>query len=65
MINDAYPMNDLSFLAQCPLLNGNTIFYFYFSMLDDFGTELETTDSKLDSTMKRVAKVLHLSNGKN
>lgn len=33
-------------------------------MLDEFGTELENTDSKLDSTMKKVAKVLHLSNGK-
>lgn len=31
-------------------------------MLDDFGTELETTESKLDSTMKKVAKVLHMSN---
>ncbi|XP_075229137.1 syntaxin 6 [Lycorma delicatula] len=31
-------------------------------MLDDFGTELENTDSKLDSTMKKVAKVLHMSN---
>lgn len=34
-------------------------------MLDEFGTELENTDSKLDTTMKKVAKVLHLSNGKN
>lgn len=33
-------------------------------MLDEFGTELETTDSKLDTTMKKVAKVLHMSNGK-
>lgn len=31
-------------------------------MLDEFGTELESTDSKLDSTMKKVAKVLRLSN---
>uniref|UniRef100_A0A1B6M580 t-SNARE coiled-coil homology domain-containing protein n=1 Tax=Graphocephala atropunctata TaxID=36148 RepID=A0A1B6M580_9HEMI len=31
-------------------------------MLDDFGTEMENTDSKLDSTMKKVAKVLHMSN---
>ncbi|XP_056637495.1 syntaxin-6 [Diorhabda sublineata] len=30
-------------------------------MLDEFGTELENTDSKLDSTMKKVAKVLRLS----
>ncbi|RZF32382.1 hypothetical protein LSTR_LSTR001846 [Laodelphax striatellus] len=31
-------------------------------MLDDFAAELENTDSKLDSTMKKVAKVLHMSN---
>lgn len=36
----------------------------HFRMLDDFGTELENTESKLDSTMKKVAKVLHISNGK-
>lgn len=33
-------------------------------MLDDFNSEIENTDSKLDSTMKKVAKVLHMSNGK-
>ncbi|KAK0181031.1 hypothetical protein PV327_003353 [Microctonus hyperodae] len=32
-------------------------------MLDDFGNELEATDSKLDATMKKMAKVLHMSNG--
>uniref|UniRef100_A0A182PJX2 t-SNARE coiled-coil homology domain-containing protein n=1 Tax=Anopheles epiroticus TaxID=199890 RepID=A0A182PJX2_9DIPT len=32
-------------------------------MLDEFGNELEQTDSKLDATMKKVAKVLHMSNG--
>lgn len=32
-------------------------------MLDDFGNELETTESKIDSTMKKVAKVLHMNNG--
>lgn len=32
-------------------------------MLDEFGTELETTESKLDTTMKKVAKVLRMSNG--
>ncbi|XP_068617337.1 syntaxin-6 [Battus philenor] len=31
-------------------------------MLDDLNTELENTDSKLDSTIKKVAKVLHISN---
>jgi len=30
-------------------------------MLDDFGAEIEHADSKLDATMKKMAKVLHLS----
>lgn len=33
-------------------------------MLDDFGNELETTESKIDSTMKKMAKMLHMNNGK-
>lgn len=36
---------------------------FLHRILDDFGNELETTDSKLDATMKKMAKVLHMSNG--
>ncbi|XP_055603703.1 syntaxin-10 [Uranotaenia lowii] len=31
-------------------------------MLDELGNELEQTDSKLDSTMKKMAKVLHMNN---
>jgi len=31
-------------------------------MLDEFGNELETTDSKLDATMRKMGKVLQLSN---
>ncbi|XP_066256032.1 syntaxin-6 [Euwallacea similis] len=31
-------------------------------MLDEFGTELEHTESRLDTTMKKMAKVLKLSN---
>lgn len=31
-------------------------------MLDDFNGELENVDSKLDTTMKKIAKVLHISN---
>ncbi|XP_071445920.1 syntaxin-6 [Hetaerina americana] len=31
-------------------------------MLDEFGNELENNESKIDSTMKKVAKVLHISN---
>ncbi|XP_050312102.1 syntaxin-6 [Anthonomus grandis grandis] len=33
-------------------------------MLDEFGTELENTESKLDTTMKKMAKVLRISNEK-
>lgn len=32
-------------------------------MLDDFGNEMESTESKIDTTMKKVAKVLHITNG--
>lgn len=30
-------------------------------MLDEFGTEIDHTDSRLDATVKKMAKVLHLS----
>ena len=32
-------------------------------MLDEFGAEIEHADSRLDATMKKMSKVLHLSNG--
>ena len=32
-------------------------------MLDDFAQEMDTTDSKMDNVMKKMAKVLHMSNG--
>ena len=32
-------------------------------MLDEFGAEIEHTESRLDATMKKVAKVLHMSDG--
>lgn len=35
---------------------------FYFRMLDEFGNELDNTDSKLDATMRKMGKVLQLSN---
>lgn len=35
---------------------------FYFRMLDEFGNELDSTDSKLDATMRKMGKVLQLSN---
>ena len=33
-------------------------------MLDDFSTELENTESRLDTVMKKMAKVTRMSNGK-
>ncbi|XP_033254275.1 syntaxin-6-like [Drosophila miranda] len=33
-------------------------------MLDDLGNEFDTTESKLDTTIKKVAKVLHMNNDK-
>ncbi len=35
-----------------------------FRMLDEFGAEIEHADSRLDATMKKMAKVMHLSDGK-
>lgn len=35
----------------------------YHRMLDEFGTEIEHADSRLDATMKKMAKVLRLSDG--
>ena len=32
-------------------------------MLDDFAHEMDSTDSKMDNVMKKMAKVLHMSNG--
>ena len=34
-------------------------------MLDDFSREMDTTETKMDNVMKKVAKVLHMSSGKN
>jgi len=31
-------------------------------MLDEFGTEIENAESKLDATMRKMAKVLHMAN---
>ena len=33
-------------------------------MLDEFGAEIENAETKLDATMRKMAKVLHMSNGK-
>ncbi len=32
-------------------------------MLDELGNEIEITDSRLDTTLKKISRVLHLSNG--
>lgn len=37
---------------------------FDFSMLDEFGTEIDATESRMDSAMKKMAKVLHMNTGK-
>ena len=38
--------------------------YSFHRMLDEFGAEIEHADTRLDATMKKMAKVLHLSDGK-
>ena len=37
---------------------------FLSSMLDDFAHEMDSTESKMENVMKKMAKVLHVSNGK-
>ena len=32
-------------------------------MLDDFGHEMENTQSKMENTMNKIAKVMHLTSG--
>lgn len=32
-------------------------------MLDEIGTNMARTESKLDNVMKKIAKVTHMSNG--
>ena len=36
---------------------------FIHRMLDDFAHEMDTTDTKMDGVMKKMAKVMHMSNG--
>lgn len=33
-------------------------------MLDDFRHDMDHTETRLDQTMKKMAKVMHMSNGK-
>jgi len=37
--------------------------FYMFRMLDEFGHEMENTESKMDSTVKKMAKVFRISNG--
>ena len=50
-----------SILVKC-----DYVFFLFlsFRMFDDFGHELEMTDSKLQQTVLKVEKVLRLSDGK-
>lgn len=38
---------------------------FFLRILDEMGHEMENTDTKIDSTLKKMAKVLRMSNGTN
>ena len=32
-------------------------------LLDDLGKEMDTADSRMNTVMKKIGKILHLSNG--
>ena len=60
----------MSVQASLCLTNNCCVFFFSckglfvsFRMLDDFGHEIENTESRMDNVMKKMAKVLHMSNG--
>ena len=36
----------------------------FYRMLDDFHHEMDKTESRMDTVMKKMAKVLHMSSGK-
>ena len=57
---------EASALTTTPPLpfSGYMLFLNLFRILDDFGHELEMTDSKLQQTVLKVEKVLRLSDGK-
>ena len=57
---------EASALSTTPPLpfSGYMLFLNLFRILDDFGHELEMTDSKLQQTVLKVEKVLRLSDGK-
>lgn len=37
--------------------------FFCSRMLEDFGNEMDSADAKMDATMKKVAKIMHMTNG--
>lgn len=45
-------------------LNWHYAFHVPFRMLDEFHHEMDNTEGRLDNTMKKMAKVMHMSNGK-
>jgi hypothetical protein len=49
----------------CQLFKSIFQVYFWYTnrMLDELGNEIEITDSRLDTTLKKISRVLHLSNG--
>ena len=51
-------------LLSVYISNYEFLFIWCVRMLDDFSTELENTESRLDTVMKKMAKVTRMSNGK-
>ena len=49
---------------SCYLEKKKILVSFLPRMLDDFRQEIETTESRMDNVMKKMAKVLHMSSGK-
>ena len=54
---------------RCNLLLSEVRYFYHFelfsisSILDDLGNEMENTETKMDSTLKKMAKILRMSNG--
>ena len=63
------PLGIYLFVWYCLVLNlarktdQGKYMFIWCRMLDDFAQEMDTTDSKMDNVMKKMAKVLHMSNG--
>ncbi len=52
-----------SFICQLFKSIFQVYFWYTYRMLDELGNEIEITDSRLDTTLKKISRVLHLSNG--